>query len=102
MRFFRELLSSDFRQHVVTRTPVVFAHAPGGADPFLGFQTLERRVERTVVDEKHVVGRLPDGAGNALPVLFTEQERPKDQDVEGTLEQGDTIVGLGCEGTAVV
>ena len=96
-----ELLATARGELVEARAAVVVADAPGGFDVSLGLEPLERGVERAVIDEQDLVrGRL-DGPRDALTVLPAEQQRAKDQDVEGALEEGDAVrlVPLGRHST---
>jgi hypothetical protein len=59
------------------------------------FEALQRRVEGTVIDQEFISGLLLDRAGNPLSMPRAEQEHPEDQDVEGSLEEGDASPLLG-------
>jgi len=41
-----------------------------------------------VIDDEDVVGLLLDDAGDPLPVLRAEDQRPEDEEVEGALQVG--------------
>src|ERR1700759_1177236 len=80
------------------REPVVFELAvlAGGLLPLRGdeavaLQAVQGGVERAVVDDERVAGRLPDGRRDAVAVRRPEQQRFENQHVERALQQLDAI-----------
>src|SRR5216684_1927856 len=59
--FARKLLAASLGQLVKARFAIVGAGAPFGADPALGLQPLQCRVEGAVVDDQLVGGLLLNG-----------------------------------------
>jgi hypothetical protein len=56
-----------------------------------------------MINEQGGVGLLLDRAGDALPVLRSEQECPQDQQIKRALQEGDAgvLVLLGRHATGV-
>ena len=70
-------LPPDGGERVVARAAVVLGDVPFGGDEALAFQTVERGVERTLVDLQNIVGVLLDRApGDAPAVHGTELRAP--------------------------
>ena len=86
-----ELGAARARERVETGPAVVVGGPPLRVDPAPRLQALQRRIERSVLDEQHVVGGLLDGPRDALAVLRAEHERAQDQEVQRALEQGHAV-----------
>ena len=55
-----------------------------------------------MIDQKHVLRLLLNGAGDALTMLGAENESAEDQEVERSLKEGDTtVILLGGHSTRV-
>jgi len=52
----------------------LLSETPLGADEAARLEALQRRVERAVIDDRHVVGLLLNEAGDSLPVLAAEDQ----------------------------
>ena len=93
----QKLPSSRFSQRVEARFPVVIRSTPFSSNPTPRFQTLESRIERSMVDEQCTVRLLLNDPGNPLAMLRSEYQRAQDQQVERTLEQDDAflLIALG-------
>src|SRR5690348_1711543 len=80
-----ELPASLAGKRVETRLPIVLADAPLGLDPALIFEPLQSRIKRPMVDQQRILRSMPDGAGDPLPMLRPEHQRPQNQQVERPL-----------------
>src|SRR5579872_505620 len=65
--FMDQLFSSCPGEEVEAGLAIVVAGAPFGANPATGFQSLQGRVERTVIHQQLVPGKELDGARNTWP-----------------------------------
>src|SRR5688572_26598270 len=74
-------------QAVKSGAPVVLRDTPIGGDPPLTFQSLERRVERALVDLKHVVRQQLDPLRDRPPVELLGGDGAHDQEVERALDE---------------
>jgi hypothetical protein len=92
--FLDHVLAPFGGQSIETCLAIVRGHTPFVADPFLGLQPLQSRVERTMIDEENILRIRLNGTGNPLAVLGTENKDSQDQEVEGTLQQSDPILFL--------
>jgi hypothetical protein len=63
-----ELAAAGRGQRVEARAAVVVRRAPFGVDPAARLQALQRRIERSVIDDEYVAGRLLNRTGNGLAV----------------------------------
>ena len=90
-RLARQLRAAGPGEGVEPRLAVVGRDAPLRGDPALGFEPLQRGVERAVVHQQLVARRLLDRARDALAVLGPENEGAEDEDVERALQQGEAV-----------
>ena len=84
-----ELLAAGFGQGVELGAAILFRGAPLCADPFLAFQAIERRVERTLLDLQDVARDLLDALGDAPAVHGFERQSFQDQKIERALQDFD-------------
>src|SRR5439155_11625636 len=75
------------RQSVESSAPVSLGHAPIGGDPALALQSLERRIERTLVDLQNVLRQLLDPLRDRPPVQLLGGDGAHDQQVERALNE---------------
>ena len=87
-------LAAGFRQLIEPRLAIGVRGAPFGPDPFPRFEALQRRIERAVIDDQRLRRLILDGAGNALAMLRTVDQRLEDEHVERALQQRRALVGL--------
>ncbi len=81
---------------VIARTTAVFARAPlAGNEPFL-LESLERGVQRSLVNLERAIGDLLDALTDSPPVHGFERERFEHEEVERAAEG----VGLRAGGHA--
>ena len=85
------------RQAVILRALLVFGELPFRVEPSLFLETMERRIQRAVIDIQHVVRRRADRHLDAVAVLRPPLQRAKDEQVEGALQK---ILGLAVPGFA--
>jgi len=85
-----------------SRWRAVSGDAPFGGDPALCLEALEGGLAGAVIDEEFVVGALLDGAGDALAVLAAEDQGAEDQQVEGSLKEGEAVLFFSCRHLARV
>jgi hypothetical protein len=71
--FLCKLLPSSTRQAVEPRPTVVIRCSPFRRDEAAFLQALQRRVQRAVIDDQHLVRLALDVAGNALAVSRSER-----------------------------
>src|SRR5262249_22667873 len=88
---FHQLAAACAGQRVEARLAIVVGRAPLGRDEAPILETLERGVERSVIDDEDVVGLALDEAGDALAVLRAQDERPQDEQVERPLQMGRVL-----------
>src|SRR5437762_5888219 len=91
--FLLELFPSGFRQRVELRASLVFGDAPLRGDPTLVLETLERGIERSLLDQQHVVGELSNPPRDGPPVQRLEHERLEDEQIERALDEVDRFHG---------
>ena len=70
------------REAVVLGAAVVVGELPVAVDPFFLLQSLERGIERSLVDLEHAVGGLLDALGDAPAVHGPERERAEEEEVD--------------------
>ena len=67
---------------VVAGAPVVVRHPPLGLHPAVQQQPLQRRVERALADQEHLVRGGAQMLGDAVAVRLAAHERLQDQQIE--------------------
>src|SRR6266853_748474 len=70
-----QLLAASRRDLVDPRPPIIRRHAPDTVDPAVQLQPLESGVERALLDEELVVGRLLNELDYAVPVEIAARQR---------------------------
>src|SRR4051794_27146759 len=93
--FDRQLLSPLFGQSVELRAAIVLGGSRVEGDPPAFDQSMQRRVQRSLLHEQHVVGAVFDRFGNRMSMGRTKPQRPKNQEIERTLEKFNAIASLG-------
>jgi len=88
----QQLLAPLLRKRIKARFAMVLAYAPLGANPVLLFQPLQGYIQRSMFDKKDIFRLGLDGSRNTLPMAGTEDEALEDQQVQGSLQQGDAVV----------
>ena len=87
MRHKLQLLSTGCSEVVEAGTAPEFRDTPFGLDPSFVFETVKRRIERSLVDFEHMLGNLLDSLGYCPAVLRLLLKRSKDQKVESALQK---------------
>jgi hypothetical protein len=83
-----ELLPAGGRQPVVLALALSLSeHFPFRRDPALALETVERRIQRSMLQAEDVVGRALDVLGDLVPVRRTEQQCAEDQHIQRALQQ---------------
>ena len=82
-----DLFLSARREFVELRLAIVGGSAPLGRDHSLGFQPMERGIERAFLHAKDILAELLNVLGDAEAVHRSSGEAGKDQHVERTLDQ---------------
>src|ERR1039458_2910997 len=95
-RLHAELLAPRCRQFVKPRAPPHLRSAPFRRDPPLVLQTVQRRIERSLVDPQHIPRNLLDGLGDGPPVLRPGLRSEENQQIERALQQVEFHVVVGC------
>src|SRR5450432_486853 len=85
--FLAELLPPGRGDRVVARAPAGRGLAPLRSDPPLFLESLERRVERPLLDGEHIVGELLDVLGDRVAMLRLQRERLQNEHIERALEK---------------
>ena len=80
-------LATDRRERVEASAAIVVGRAPRALDPAALLESLERGVERSVVDEERVAGPRLDGDGDAVAVMRPERQHAEDEEIERSLEE---------------
>ena len=82
---------------VVLRPLVGLAHVPLGLQPSALLEAVQRGIERAGFDLEQVVGLRADGLADAVAVLGPPLQGPKNEHVEGALEelQAPVVGSLG-------
>src|SRR5579872_1708506 len=83
----RQLPSACCRQTVVTSFAIVFRSAPERSDPPAALQTVQRRIERAMLDLQDRIGAMFDHVRDGVTVRRAQDERLKDQQVQRALQQ---------------
>src|SRR5207248_8279497 len=92
--FFHELFASRGGERIEARLAVVDRYAPLAGDPAALLETLQRGIERSVLDEELLVGGLLDGVRDALAVLRPPDEGAEDQQIQRALQQLELFLVL--------
>src|SRR5579862_14617 len=87
-----KFLPPSRRETVIPRAASVGRRLPLSGDPFPLEKTLERRVQRAVIDEKFVVRLLLQKLRNPVGVIGLELQALEDQHLEGSLKQSKLLV----------
>ena len=80
--FRRELFAAGRGQFVIARFAIVVGHAPFRLDPALRFQSVKRRIKRTLLDVQNIFRHLLDPVRDSEAVSRIVLERFQDQHVE--------------------
>src|SRR5215469_2712331 len=89
--FAMQLFASRFGQLIKPSLTVVFAGAPFSCDPAADLESLQRRVERAVVDQQHIIRLLLDSARDPLAMPAAQDQRAQDKEIKRSLEQRDAV-----------
>ena len=87
-----ELRFSRGCEPVVLRALIRLAHAPFGLEPSALLEPVQRGIERAGLDLEQVVGLRADRLADAVSVLRSPDEGPKDEHVEGALEELEAVI----------
>src|SRR5207253_10227078 len=79
--------SARRRRSIESCTPVGLRDAPLGGDPALTFQSLKRRIERTLVHPQHVLRQILDALRNRPPVQLLGGDGAQNQKIERALNE---------------
>src|SRR5262249_17822228 len=90
-----ELLPARSGEGVEARAPIVLGCAPLPRNPPASLEALQRRVERAVLDQQFIFGGLLDRAHDRVAVLRLEDQRPQNQQIEGSLQEVERFVPMG-------
>jgi len=91
-----EMLAARQSQFVKTCPAVVRGYSPIRLDPALVLQSLQRRIERSMIHQQDVIRLLLDGAGNAQTMIGSEHQSSEDQQVQRPLQQGYAFIVSLC------
>src|SRR6185436_7862993 len=76
---FGQLFAAGFGQLVILGLAIVVRAVPFGDDPTLLFESIQSRVERTLVDVEHSIRHLLDALRNTPAVHRFQRQRLQDQ-----------------------
>ena len=77
-----ECAASGRRESIVFRAAIVVGELPVAVNPFFLFQSLERGIERSLIDLEHAVGGLLDALCDSPAVHGTEREGAEEKEVD--------------------
>src|SRR6185437_3419971 len=86
-----KLLAPRGRERVEARAAVVLRRAPRALDPVAVLEALQRRVERSVIDQQRRPRACLNGERDAVAVMGPQREDAENEQVERALQQ----VGAG-------
>jgi hypothetical protein len=86
-----ELLPSDQSDPVVLRFAIVFRGAPEGSDEPLILESMERRIEGTVLDLENLTRCFLNNRRDRMSMCRAKNKRSKNEHVEGALQH---VTGL--------
>src|SRR5215472_1708126 len=81
-----ELFTSSGCEFVELCLAIVLACAPIRRHPAAIFETMQRRIERTLLDLKHLIGSVLDNVRDSVTVSWPGNQRAQDQHVERPLQ----------------
>ena len=81
------MLATEGGQRVKARAPIVVRSSPRARDPAALLQSLERRVERSVIDEERVPGSRLDRERDAVAMMRSKCEHTEDEEIQRSLEE---------------
>src|SRR4030095_3593586 len=90
-----ELLAASCRQSIELGATIVLGCALLESDPPTLDEAVQRRVQRSLLDQQHVVRTALDRLDDGMTVRGTEAQGPQDQQIESALKQRDTVFTLG-------
>src|SRR5438477_7179526 len=94
--FSRKLFPSGRSQFVIARFAIVIRSAPLGLDPALCFQTIKRRIKRTLLDTQNVFRYLVNPISNGQPMPRLVLQCFQDQHVERAVNEIWFVLGHVC------
>ena len=89
-----ELLPAQRRQAIELRAAVVLGRAVLERDPPALDQAVQRRIQRPLLHQQHVVRSLLDRLGNGVAVRRADPQRSQNQHVQRALQQLDAFLLL--------
>src|SRR6476646_10582645 len=81
-----ELLSSEGRELVESRAPIVLRRSPGGGEPPALHEAVERGIERSLVHLKDAARDLLDALADPPPMHGLERSGLENEQVKRTLQ----------------
>jgi hypothetical protein len=88
-----ELLPAVLCKFVVFRPAIIFRCAPACLDPAAAFETMQRGIQRTLLNQKYLTRNLVDALGNGPSVHRLEKQSAQDQEIERALRKIDGLFG---------
>src|SRR6266550_731678 len=80
-------------RHLVKLCPLLFlGDSPFRFDPFLSFQPMQRRIERTRIHLQQLAGAIPDSHANPVAMLRTPLQGLQNQQVQRPLQKLDPVL----------
>jgi hypothetical protein len=86
--FSGELSAAELGKQPIPRASIVVAGPPFGPDEAAAFETIERGIQRTLVDAENVVASPLNRLGDPIAVHGPELEELEDEKIEGA---GDEV-----------
>src|SRR5262249_19485467 len=86
-RLFFQTATATATERIESRPTIALSGAPLGKNPALQLQTLQRRVERTLLHAEHAIGNLPQTLGNGPAVHRLQGQSLQDQKIQRALQE---------------
>src|SRR5438270_28078 len=84
-----ELLAAHAGEFVILGTAIVVRGAPFRPDPAAALETMQRRVQRPLLDAQNFTGDLLYSLGNSPAVLRPGEQRAQKDEIESALREFD-------------
>src|SRR5262249_5618307 len=85
--FNRQLSAASRRDLVDPRPPIIRRHAPDTVDPAVQLQTLESGVQRPLLDQELILGRLLNELDDSVSMQVAQRQCPQNQHVQRTRQR---------------
>src|SRR5262245_13458324 len=87
-----ELFPALWCQSIELGAPIVLGRTVVEGDPAALDQPVKRRIERTLLDQQHLLRAALDRLGDGMAVRRTETQRAQNQEIQSSLQDLDARV----------